>query len=95
MASTIVRGPCFRCGRVKNLRWNHTLDRGECRACRARRSPAEPCTGFGKQRRVNARTNEGGALCVTCYARTRTAQSTCDECGSIGPHATRAGGKRS
>ena len=25
MASTIVRGTCFRCGRDKNLRWNHIL----------------------------------------------------------------------
>ena len=31
MASTIVRGDCFRCGREKNLRWNHSLERGECR----------------------------------------------------------------
>ncbi|HOC14201.1 MAG TPA: hypothetical protein PKJ61_10040 [Propionicimonas sp.] len=93
MANTIVRGDCFRCGRVKNLRWNHALDRGECRACRARRSPQEACTGCGKQRRVNARTSDGGALCVTCYARTRTADDACAECGSIGPLATRVGGK--
>ncbi|WP_207782607.1 hypothetical protein [Phytoactinopolyspora limicola] len=79
---------------MKTLRWNHALDRGECRACRARRSPTEPCSGCGKQRRVNARTDDGGALCVTCYAHTRTAQDACDECGSIGPLATRAGGKR-
>src|SRR5699024_12597310 len=26
----------------------------------------------GRQRRVNARTDDGGAICVTCYARTRT-----------------------
>ncbi|GAA4429259.1 hypothetical protein GCM10023169_31360 [Georgenia halophila] len=93
MASTIVHGACFRCGRVKNLRWNHSLDRGECRACRARRAPQETCTGCGKQRRVNARTDDGGALCVTCYARTRTAEDACDECSSIGPLTTRVGGK--
>lgn len=94
MASTIVRGTCFRCGRDKNLRWNHTLDRGECRACRAHRSPEEVCTGCGRLRRVNARTDDGGAICVTCYARARTDEDACDECGSIGPLATRAGGKR-
>lgn len=93
MASTIVGGTCFRCGRVKSLRWNHVLDRGECRACRAHRSPQESCTGCGRQRRVNARTRGGGALCVTCYARTRTANDACDECGSIGPLASRVGGK--
>ncbi len=93
MANTIIHGTCFRCGRMKNLRWNHTLDRGECRACRARRSQQDTCTGCGKQRRVNARTGDGGAVCVTCYARTRTANDACDECGSIGPLATRAGGK--
>lgn len=94
MASTIVRGTCFRCGRDKNLRWNHILDRGECRACRAQRSPEEVCTGCGRTRRVNARTDDGGAICVTCYARTRTAEDACDECGTLGPLATRAGGKR-
>lgn len=94
MASTIVEGTCFRCGRVKTLRWNHRLDRGECRACRAHRSPQETCTGCGRQRRVNARTDNGGALCVTCYAHTRTATDTCQECGIVGPLATRAGGKR-
>ena len=36
---------CGETGRVRNLRWNHTLNRGECRACRARRSPQETCTG--------------------------------------------------
>lgn len=95
MASTIVHGTCFRCRRVKTLRWNHALNRGECRACRARRAPQETCTGCGRQRRVNARTGDGGALCVTCYARTRTAEDACDECGSIGPLATRVGGKGS
>lgn len=94
MASTIVRGTCFRCGRNKNLRWNHALDRGECRACRARRARPETCTGCGRQRRVNARTSEGGAICVTCYARTRTTEDACEGCGVIGPLATRGGGKR-
>ena len=28
MASTIVHGECFRRGRVRNLRWNHALNRG-------------------------------------------------------------------
>src|SRR5690625_2191802 len=95
MASTIVHGTCFRCGRVKTLRWNHALNQGECRACRARRAPQETCTGCGRQRRVNTRSGDGGALCVTCYARTRTADDACDECASIGPLATRAGGKGS
>ena len=93
MASTFVRGACFRCGEEKNLRWNHSLDRGECRACRASRAPQETCTGCGRQRRVNARTPGGGALCVTCYARVRTGDDGCEECGAIGPLATRAGGK--
>jgi len=93
VASTIVRGDCFRCGREKNLRWNHSLDRGECRACRASRAPQETCTGCGRQRRINARTPDGGALCVTCYARVRTGDDACEECGAIGPIATRAGGK--
>ncbi|MBN9606282.1 hypothetical protein [Kocuria marina] len=93
MASTIVRGACFRCGREKNLRWNHSLDRGECRACRASRAPQQTCTGCGRQRRINARTPDGGALCVTCYARTRTGDDGCEECGAIGPLAARAGGK--
>jgi len=93
VASTIVQGTCFRCGRVKTLRWNHRLDRGECRACRAHRSPEEVCTGCGRQRRVNARTDTGGALCVTCYAHTRTATDTCQECGTVGPLATRSDGK--
>jgi hypothetical protein len=94
VANTIVQGVCFRCGRLKSLRWNHTLDRGECRACRARRSPIETCTGCGRQRRVNARTEDGGAVCVTCYARDRRSEDVCDECGTSGPLATRAGGKR-
>ncbi|MGO3180707.1 MAG: hypothetical protein ACTIJR_14330 [Brevibacterium linens] len=94
MANTIVQGICFRCGRLKSLRWNHTLDRGECRACRAHRSPIETCTGCGRQRRVNARTDDGGAVCVTCYARDHHPEDACDECGMIGPLATRAGGKR-
>ncbi len=92
MASTIVRGDCFRCGREKNLRWNHSLERGECRACRASRAPRETCTGCGRQRRINARTPDDAALCVTCYARVRTADDGCEECGAIGPLATRAGG---
>ena len=94
MASTIVRGTCYRCGPDKNLRWNRTLGRGECRACRASRAPHETCTGCGRTRRVNARTDDGGAICVTCYARTRAATDACDECGALGPLATRAGGKR-
>lgn len=93
MASTIVHGECFRCGRVRNLRWNHALNRGECRACRARRSPQETCTGCGRQRRVNARTSDGGAICTTCYARNRAGDDACEGCGTIGPLATRAGGK--
>lgn len=93
MASKIVRGTCYHCGRDKNLRWNQNLGRGECRACRARRAPQETCTGCGRQRRVNARTDDGGAICVTCYARTRTAEDACDECGALGPLAARAGGK--
>jgi len=94
VANAIVHGACFRCGRIKTLRWNHALDRGECRACRARRAPQETCTGCGRQRRVNARTDDGGALCVTCYARSRRAEDACEECGIVGPLATRAGGKR-
>lgn len=94
MASTIVYGTCFRCGRIKTLRWNHTLDRGECRACRARRAPQETCTGCGRTRRVNARTDDGGALCGTCYAETRASSVECDECGNTRPLVTRAGGKR-
>lgn len=31
---------------------------------------------------------------MTCYARTRRAQDACEECGIVGPLATRAGGKR-
>ncbi len=94
MANTIIRGTCFGCGRDKNLRWNHALDRGECRACRASRAPQERCTACGRQRRVNARTPDGGAICVTCYARLRTSDDdACDECGTIGALATRAGGK--
>jgi hypothetical protein len=92
VASTIVHGVCFRCEQVKNLRWNHQLNRGECRACRAARAPLEPCTGCRQRRRVNARTVEGGALCTTCYARTRTGDDACDDCATIGPLATRAGG---
>jgi hypothetical protein len=92
VASTIVHGVCFRCEQVKNLRWNHRLDRGECRACRAARAPLEACTGCRAQRRVNARTADGGAMCGTCYARTRTGDDVCDDCATIGPLATRAGG---
>lgn len=91
MASTIVLGACFRCGRVTNLLWNHALDRGECRACRARRARREPCTGCGRTRRVNART-KNGAVCVTCYARSRTGEDACDDCGVVGPLATLASG---
>ncbi|MEJ1092926.1 hypothetical protein [Microbacterium istanbulense] len=93
MASTIVHGACFGCGRTKNLRWNHSRGRGECRACRAQRASPETCTGCGRRRRVNARTTDGGAVCVTCYARTRTSEDACDDCGVVGPLATRAGGK--
>lgn len=94
MANAIVRGTCFNCGRDKNLRWNHALDRGECRACRASRAPQERCAGCGRQRRVNPRTPDGGAICVTCYARLRTTDDdACDECGTVGALATRAGGK--
>jgi len=94
VANTIVEGTCFRCGRIKTLRWNYAQDRGECRACRAHRAPQETCTVCGRQRRVNARTDDGGAICVTCYARSRRAEDTCEECGVVGPLATRAGGKR-
>lgn len=92
MASRSVHGVCFRCEQVKNLRWNHHLNRGECRACRAARAPLEPCTGCRQRRRVNARTVDGGAICTTCYARTRTGDDVCDDCATIGPLATRAGG---
>ena len=92
MANTIVHGVCFRCEQAKTLRFNHRLNRGECRACRAARAPLEACTGCGAQRRVNARTIEGGAICVTCYARTRTSNDACDDCGTIGPLANRTGG---
>lgn len=94
MASTIVRGACFRCNAVKNLRWNHTLNRGECRGCRARRAPQETCSGCGNVRRINARAEDGGAICVTCYVRSRTSEDTCEGCGGVGPLATRAGGKQ-
>jgi hypothetical protein len=92
VASTIVHRTCFRCGQVKNLRWNHALNRGECRACRARRARQETCTGCGRKCRVNARTHHGGALCVTCYAHTRTSGDVCDDCERIGPLANRTGG---
>ena len=58
MASTIVHGACFGCGRTKNLRWNHSRGWGECRACRAQRASPETCTGCGRRRRVNARTTD-------------------------------------
>jgi len=89
-AGTLMHGTCFRCGLVKNLRWNHRLARGECRACRDRRAALQTCTRCGRSRRVNARTQDGRALCMTCYTHTRTAQDVCDECGGIGPLATRA-----
>jgi hypothetical protein len=47
----------------------------------------------GQHRHVNARAEDGGALCSTCYARTRTRQDACDECGILGPLAARAGGR--
>src|SRR5699024_8765705 len=43
---------------------------------------------------VNARTEDGQALCPSCYSRTRTSEDECDECGTIGPLVVRAGGRR-
>lgn len=88
-----VRGECFRCGQVKNLLWRQTLDRGECRACTARRAPRENCSGCGRERRINARTADGGALCGTCYARNRTGTDRCEGCKVVGPLVARADGR--
>lgn len=93
MASTIVEAACSDCGRVKLVRWNSELNQGRCRACRARAAPKEPCGECGRHMRVNARRADGAALCVTCYARTRTTDDRCDGCGIVGPLAVRAGGK--
>lgn len=41
---------------------------------------------------MNARTEDGGAICVTCYARSRSAGDACEGCGALGPLATRAEG---
>lgn len=93
MAETWVEAACVDCGLVKMVRWNRELNQGRCRACRARAAPKEPCGECGRQMRVNARRADGAALCVTCYARTRTAADRCDGCGTVGPLAVRSGGK--
>lgn len=85
---------CACCGRDRVLTRSRDDGLGYCRGCRADQGRREVCSGCGKTRRVNARATDGGALCGTCYARTRTAEDTCDECGTIGPLATRADGKR-
>ena len=93
MASTIIEAVCVDCGRVKKVRWNAELNRGRCRACRARAAPKEPCGECGREMRVNARRADGAALCGTCYARTRSTTDRCEGCGSVGPLAARAGGR--
>lgn len=37
---------------------------------------------------------EGERICTSCYSRTRTSEDACDECGRLGPLATRTGDKR-
>lgn len=86
--------PCQGCGRPGLLSTSSSDGRRYCRSCRAQRTPTEPCVLCGRHRRVNARAHDGGAICTTCYNRTRTSDDVCDECGTIGPLATRAGGKR-
>ena len=93
MADTWVEAACGDCGKVKQVRWNSELNQGRCRACRARAAPKEPCGECGREMRVNARRADGAALCVTCYARTRTRADRCDGCGAVGPLAVRADGK--
>lgn len=65
--------------------------RGYCRGCSARRATTETCSRCGHERRVNARTGDGAALCTTCYAQTRTAEDVCDECGTTVPLAVDPG----
>lgn len=85
---------CASCGRTRVLTRSRDDGLGYCRGCRAERGRREACIGCGRSRRVNARTAEGDAICGTCYARTRAAEDACDECGTIGPLAVRAGGRR-
>ena len=85
---------CAGCGRTRVLTRSREDGLGYCRGCRAERGRREVCTGCGQHRRVNARTAAGDAICGTCYARTRTATDACDECGTSGPLAARAGGRR-
>jgi hypothetical protein len=88
------RETCAECGRRRVLTRSRDDGLGYCRGCRARRASSETCAGCGQDRRVNARTDDGNALCPSCYARTRTSDDVCDECGTIGPLAARAGGRR-
>ena len=93
MAETWVEAACGDCGKVKRVRWNSELNQGRCRACRARAAPKEPFGDCGREMRVNARRADGVALCVTCYAHTRTSADRCEGCGAVGPLAVRADGK--
>lgn len=83
---------CAGCGTLRLLK--RSIDGlSYCRGCQNRRAPTEACTGCGQDRRVNARSPDGGAVCAGCYAKSRTSTDVCDECGTIGPLNARADGR--
>ncbi|MBK9696751.1 MAG: hypothetical protein IPO80_04880 [Propionibacteriaceae bacterium] len=61
-----------------------------CSTC-VRRDPGtwEPCSGCGRTRPVNARTDDRAPLCPTCYT---SPVDTCDLCGRAAPISSRLGG---
>ncbi|SDU20910.1 Site-specific recombinase XerD [Jiangella alkaliphila] len=87
------QGECDGCGRTRTLKRSVIDQRRYCRACRARRTPTEICVICGRDRRVNARDGDGGAICSTCYTRRRVGEQVCDQCGQLAPLHARAGGR--
>lgn len=85
-------GQCAGCGRAMAVR--RTADGLEyCRRCQGRQAPKEACSACGRVTRVNARTDEGEALCGSCYTKLRPALGRCGDCGIVARLVARAGGR--
>lgn len=73
------QAPCSRCGRPRTVHSTTKTRQPVCKTCHYR-DPAnwELCRWCGNLGRINARAEDGGAICRRCY---RQPLDVCDECG--------------
>lgn len=83
-APGVIAPPCPQCS--KTLPLTHTRNGLRvCKPCYRRTAPTEPCSGCGRDRAPHGRTDDGGALCATCFNIHPDNLITCIRCEKIRP----------